>query len=131
MLINIPKNYKRTHDGLIDPICYLTGKECSYFPIWNVLRLKSSLLDHPEIFIDRKTRERIFVSHPYNVNPNELDEMRSVLDACGVDMIWFQDSWYHENTWRIELRNAKIRSAIANGESRKVLKQGRYSVLVG
>ena len=74
---------------------------------------------------------RIFVSHPYNVNPNELDEMRSVLDACGVDMIWFQDSWYHENTWRIELRNAKIRSAIANGESRKVLKQGRHSVLVG
>ena len=131
MLINIPKNYKRTHDGLIDPICYLTGKECSYFPIWNVLRLKSSLLDHSETFIDRVTKERIFVSHPYNVNPNELDEMRSVLDACVVDMIWFQDSWYHENTWRIELRNAKIRSTIANGESRKVLKQGRHSVLVG
>ena len=73
--------------------------------------------------------EKLFARH--NVSPNELDEMRSVLDACGVDMIWFQDSWYHENTWRIELRNAKIRSAIANGESRKVLKQGRHSVLVG
>jgi hypothetical protein len=131
MLINIPKNYKRTHGSLDDPICYLTGRDSSSSPIWNVLHLKSSLLDHPETFIDRKTRERIFVSHPYNVNPNELDEIRSVLGACGVDMIWFHDSWYHENTWRIELRNAKIRSAIANGESRKVLKQGRRSVLVG
>ena len=67
----------------------------------------------------------------HNVNPNELDEMRSVLDACGVDMIWFQDSWYHENTWRIELRNAAIRRLINNGESCKVLKQGRRPVLVG
>ena len=67
----------------------------------------------------------------HNVNPNELDEMCAILDVCGVDMIWFQDSWYPENTWRIELRNAKIRSAIANGESRKVLRQGCRPVLVG
>lgn len=66
MLINIPKNYKRTHGSLDDPICYLTGRDSSSFPIWNVLRLKSSLLDHPETFIDRVTKERIFVSHPYS-----------------------------------------------------------------
>lgn len=131
MLIDIPKDYKLTRSGLADPIRYLTGREGKSFLLWKQLHLKSPLLDHCETFIDRTTKERIFVSHPYNVNPNELDEMRSVLGACGVDMIWFQDSWHHENTWRIELRNAKIRSAIANGGSCKVLKQGRHSVLVG
>lgn len=131
MLIDIPKNYKRTCGGLADPIRYLTGREGKSFPLWKQLRLKSLLLDHCETFMDRTTRERIFISHPYVENPELLDEMRAVLETCGVGMVWFQDSWYHQDTWRIELRNAMIRSTIANGESRKVLKQGRRPVLVG
>ena len=131
MLIDIPKNYKRTRSGLADPIRYLTGREGKLFLLWKQLHLKSHLLDHCETFIDRTTKERIFVSHTYVENPELLDEMSVVLNVCGVDMVWFQDSWYHPNTCRIELRNAKIRNAIVNGESRKVLRRGCRPVLVG
>jgi len=131
MLIDMPKNYKPTKGRVKDPIRYLTGKSRGPFSQWENFPYKYPLLDHGETFIDRTTKERIFVSHPYVEHPDLLEAMREVLETCGVDMIWFQDSWYHQNTWRIELRNAKIRSAIANGESRKVLRQGHCPVLVG
>lgn len=131
MLIDIPKNYKPTKGSLKDPIRYLTGKIGNSFSQWESFPYKYPLLDHCETFIDLTTKERIFVSHPYVEHPKLLEEMRKVFEVCGVDMIWFQDSWYHQNAWRIELRNAKIRSAIAKGESRRVLRQGCRSVLVG
>lgn len=131
MLIDMPKNYKPTKGRAKDPIRYLTGKIGNSFSQWESFPNKYPLFDHCETFIDQITKERIFVSHPYIEHPELLEEMRMVLEACGVDMIWFQDSWYHQNAWRIELRNAKIRSAIANGESRKVLRQGCRPVLVG
>ena len=131
MLIDIPKNYKPTKGSLKDPIRYLTGKSRGSFSQWESFPYKYPLLDHGETFIDRTTKERIFVSHPYVTDPRLIDEMRMVLDACGVDVVWFRDSWYNDAAWRIELRNAAIRRMIENGESRKVLKQGRHSVLVG
>lgn len=131
MLIEIPKNYKTTKGRIGDPIRYLTGKEGVSFPQWKNFPHKNSLLDHCETFIDRTTKERIFVSHPYVTEPRMINEMRMVLDACGVDMVWFRDSWFNDATWRIELRNAVIRRAIENESSCKVLKQGRGSMLVG
>lgn len=131
MLIGIPKNYKFTKAMIDDPIRYLTGKRGDSFLQWENFPYKNFLLDHCETFIDRTTKERIFVSHPYVADPKLIDEMRVVLNACGVDVVWFRDSWYYDTTWRIELRNAAIRKAIANGMCRKVLKQRRRSVLVG
>lgn len=131
MLIDMPKNYKPTKGRVKDPIRYLTGKKGGLFPQWQHFSAKSQLLDHPETFLDRTTRERIFVSHPYVTEPRVIDEMRMVLDACGINVVWFRDSWYNDVTWCIELRNATIRGLITNGESRKVLKQGCKSVLVG
>ncbi len=131
MLIDIPKNYKPTKGSLKDPIRYLTGKSGGSFSQWESFAYKYPLLDHGETFIDRTTKERIFVSHPYVTDPRLIDEMRMVLDACGVDVVWFRDSWYNDTAWRIELRNAAIRRLLDNGECRKVLKQGRCPVLVG
>ena len=131
MLIDIPKNYKPAKGSLKDPIRYLTGKIGNSFSQWESFPYKYPLLDHCETFIDRTTKERIFVSHPYVTDPRLIDEMRMVLDACGVEVVLFRDSWYKDAAWRIELRNAEIRRLINNGESRKVLKQGRRPVLVG
>ena len=131
MLIEIPKNYKPTKGRTDDPIRYLTKKEGNSFPQWVNFPHKYPLLDHCETFIDRTTKERIFVSHPYVTDPVHIDEMRAVLNTCGVDVVWSRDSWYYDTTWRIELRNAAIKRAIGNGTSCKVLKQGRRSVLVG
>ena len=130
MLIAIPRNYRPTKGRIDDPIRYLTGKRGDSFPQWNNFARGNFLLDHCETFIDRTTKERIFVSHPYVTDPSRQDEMRAVLDTCGVDVVWFRDSWYYETTWRIELRNAAIRRLVASGECRMVLKQGHRSVLV-
>ena len=131
MLIDIPKNYKPTKGSLKDPIRYLTGKSRGSFSQWESFPYKYPLLDHGETFIDQTTKERIFVSHPYVTDPRLIDEMRMVLDACGVEVVWFRDSWYNDAAWRIELRNSEIRKLINSGHCRKVLKQGRHSVLVG
>ena len=131
MLIDMPKNYKPTKGRVKDPIRYLTGKIGNSFSQWESFPYKYPLLDHCETFIDRITKERIFVSHPYVTEPRVIDEMCMALEACGVNVVWFRDSWYNDATWRIELRDAAIRRSIANGESRKVLKQKRHSVLVG
>ena len=131
MLIDRPKNYKPTGGGVGDPIRYLTGKRGDSFLQWESFPYKNFLLDHCETFIDRTTKERIFVSHPYVTDPKLIYEMRTVLNTCGVDVVWYRDSWYYDTAWRIELRNAEIRRAIANGGCRKVLKQGRRSVIVG
>ena len=131
MLIDMPKNYKPTKGGVKDPIRYLTGKCGDSFAQWKSFPYKNFLLDHCETFLDRVTKERIFVSNPYVTEPRLIDEMRMVLNTCGVDVTWYRDSWYSDATWRIELRNAAIRELISNGQSRKVLKQGRRSVLVG
>ena len=130
MLIAIPRNYKPTKGRIDDPIRYLTGKGGNSFPQWNNFSYKNFLLDHRETFIDRATKERIFVSHPYVTDPRRLDEMRTVLNTCGVDVVWFRDSWYYETAWRIELRNSAIRRLVASGGCRTVLKQGLRSVLV-
>ena len=131
MLIDRPRNYKPTRGEVEDPIRYLTGKGGGSFPQWESFPYKNFLLDHCETFRDRTTKERIFVSHPYVTDPVHIDEMRAVLNTCGVDVVWSRDSWYYDTTWRIELRNAAIKRAIGNGTSCKVLKQGRRSVLVG
>ena len=131
MLIGIPKNYKSTKAMIDDPIRYLTGKRGDSFLQWENFPYKNFLLDHCETFIDRTTKERIFVSHPYVTDHKLIDEMRTVLNTCGVDVVWHRDSWYYDTAWRIELRNAAIRELINNGQCRKVLKQGRRSVLVG
>lgn len=131
MLIEIPKNYKPTKGRTGDPIRYLTGRAGSSFPQWDDFPHKYPLLDHCETFIDRATKEKIFVSHPYVTDPVHIDEMCTVLNTCGVDVVWFRDSWYCDTTWRIELRNAAIKRAIENGACRRVLRQGRRSVLVG
>ena len=131
MLIDIPKNYKCTHCKLTDPIRYLTGKDGDSFPQWKKFPFKFPLLDHCETFVDRTTRERIFVSHPYVEESNLITQMRMVLDSCGVDVAWYRDSWYHEGACRLELRNAAIRKCIANGQDRQVLKQRHRAVLVG
>ena len=131
MLIDMPKNYKPTKGRVKDPIRYLTGKIGNSFSQWESFPYKYPLLDHCETFIDRITKERIFVSHPYVTDPKQIELLRDIMNNCGVDMICFRDSWYHAATWRLEFRNAAIRRAIANGECRKVLKQGRRSVLVG
>ena len=131
MLIDIPKNYRATRGDVNDPIRYLTGKGGVSFPQWESFPYKNFLLDHCETFRDRTTKERIFVSHPYVTDHKLIDEMRTVLNTCGVDVVWHRDSWYYDTAWRIELRNAEIRRAIANGDCRKVLKQGRHSVIVG
>ena len=131
MLIDIPKNYKCTRGKLTDPIRYLTGKDGNSFPQWKKFPYKFPLLDHCETFIDRTTRERFFVSHPYVEELNLISQMRMVLDSCGVDVTWYRDSWYHEGACRLELRNTAIRKCIANGQGRQVLKQGRRSILVG
>jgi len=131
MLITIPKNYKLTKGRTEDPVRYLTGRPGDAFPQWENFSHKSFLLDHCETFIDRTTKERIFVSHTYVTDHELIDEMRSVLNTCGVEVVWSRDSWYNDAAWRIELRNAAIRRLIDNGESCEVLKQGRHSVLVG
>ena len=131
MLIDMPKNYKPTRGRINDPIRYLTGRTGDSFPQWENFPYRYPLLDHCETFRDRTTKERIFVSHPYVTDHKLIDEMRMVLNTCGVDVAWHRDSWYNDATWRIELRNAAIRKLISNGQSRKVLKHGRRSVLVG
>ncbi len=131
MLIDVPKNYKCTRGKLTDPIRYLTGKDGNSFPQWKKFPFKFPLLDHCETFIDRTTRERIFVSHPHVEDLDLVSQMRMVLDSCGIDVVWYKDSWYHEGACRLELRNAAIRKCIVNGQGSQVLKQGHRSVLVG
>jgi len=131
MLIDMPTSYKPTKGRLKDPIRYLTGKAGDSFPQWENFPYKYPLLDHCETFIDRTTKERIFISHPYVTEPRLIDEMRMVLSTCGVDLVWFRDSWFNDSTWRIELRSATIRRLISSGASRQVLKHGRRFVLVG
>ena len=65
MLIEIPKNYKPTKGRTDDPIRYLTKKEGNSFPQWVNFPHKYPLLDHCETFIDRTTKEKIFVSHNF------------------------------------------------------------------
>ena len=129
MLIEIPKSYRKTRGKLSSPIRYLCGNEANLLPDELAIFHELNLFDHTETFVDRRTHERIFVSHPYSTTESVLIKLEAVLSKCDLMMTYFPDSWYHENTCRIELRNAIVHDHIANGGG--VLKYGKRLRLCG
>ena len=129
MLIEVPKNYRKTRGKLSSPIRYLRGNEANLLPDELTIFHELNLFDHTETFVDRRTHERIFVSHPYGPTESALKKLESVLSKCDLMMTHFPDSWYHENTCRIELRNAIVHDHIANGGG--VLRSGKRLRLCG
>ena len=129
MLIEIPKSYRKTRGKLSSPIRYLCGNEANLLPDELAVFHELNLFDHTETFVDRRTHERIFVSHPYSTTESALRKLETVLSKCDLMMTYFPDSWYRENTCRIELRNAIVQDHIANGGG--VLKYGKRLRLCG
>ena len=129
MLIEIPKSYRKTRGKLSSPIRYLCGNEANLLPDELAIFHELNLFDHTETFVDRRTHERIFVSHPYSTTESALRKLEAVLSKSDLMMTHFPDSWYHENTCRIELRNAIVHDHIANGGG--VLKYGKRLRLCG
>ena len=131
MKIEIPSNYKKTNGGMAprssawDPVYYLTYKS-----VGDGRGVINRLLDHCETFVDRKTKERIFVSHKYDIEDADVAQARKLLGELGVMMEIFEDSWYHEDTKRIEFRKASIHNAIETGECAKVLRFGKKNILI-
>lgn len=121
MKISVPADYKKTNGG-DDPVRYLTGVAA---------KEHIDLLDHCETFLKGRVKERIFVSHPYTTTTDpRLDVMRKVLASYGVAMAVFPDSWYHENTIRIELYRANIHEGVASDRVCRVLKHKKKPVVV-
>ena len=129
MLIEIPKNYRKTRGKLSSPIRYLCGNEANLLPDELAIFHELNLFDHTETFVDRRTHERIFVSPPYSTTEPALRKLETVLSKCDLMMTYFPDSWYRENTCRIELRNAIVHDHVANGGG--VLKYGKRLRLCG
>ena len=129
MLIEIPENYKKTKARLSSPIRYLGGNEDSLSPEEKAIFHQVNLFDHPETFVDSKTHEQIYVSHPYGATESALRKLETVLSKCGLMMTHFPDSWCRDNTCRIELRNALEHDHIVNGGG--VLRRGKRRILCG
>ena len=129
MLISIPSNYRKTRGRISSPIRYLCGKEENLSPEELAIFHQLNLFDHQETFVERKTHERIYVSHPYSTTESDLRKLNAVLSKCGLMMTHSPDSWYSEDTCRIELRNAIVHDHIVKGGG--VLRYGKRLWLCG
>lgn len=106
MKIKIPEGYRKTNGKAQNLDRYLKVKmlreDLSFLQ-------ENLLLDHAETFI-RKDGEWFVVSHPYPSMLNEvtLVRLRAVCERSGITYQIFDDSWYGEQTKRIEFYNARV-----------------------